>query len=40
MPVNEHVTLYAVSVPIAALAIATMVAAGHSGAQLVWESTP
>jgi hypothetical protein len=40
LPVNEHAALYAVSIPIAALAIATMVAAGHSGATLVWKSTP
>ncbi len=40
LPVNEHAALYAVSLPIAALAIATMIVAGHSGAQLVWKTTP
>ncbi len=40
LPFNEHAALYAASIPIAALAIATMIVAGHSGAQLVWKSTP
>ena len=36
LPVDEMVALYAISVPIAALAILTMLIAGHSGAKLVW----
>ena len=40
LPFNEHATLYVASIPIAALAIFTMIIAGHSGAQLVWKTTP
>jgi hypothetical protein len=40
LPFNEDAALYAVSVPIAMLALATMIVAGHSGAKLVWNSTP
>jgi hypothetical protein len=38
LPFNEHVALYAVSIPIALLAIYTMIVAGHSGAELVWKT--
>ena len=37
LPVNENAALYAVSIPVAALAIALMIIAGHSGAALVWK---
>lgn len=38
LPVNETVALYVISIPIAALAIWTMLVAGHSGATLVWKT--
>jgi hypothetical protein len=38
LPVNETVALYAISIPVAALAIWAMVVAGHSGAKLVWDT--
>ncbi len=37
LPVNENVALYVVSIPFAALALYGMIAAGHSGAALVWK---
>jgi hypothetical protein len=37
-PVDEGILLYAISIPLAALAIWTMMVAGHSGAKLVWDS--
>jgi hypothetical protein len=40
LPVNETVALYLVNVPVAALAIWAMLVAGHSGARLVWKTTP
>lgn len=40
LPFDENVALYAVSIPIAALAIGAMIVAGHSGAQLVWKTAP
>ena len=38
LPINEHLALYVVSIPIAALAVYTMLVAGHSGATLVWKT--
>jgi hypothetical protein len=38
LPIDEHIVLYVVAVPIAAVAIATMILAGHSGATLVWKT--
>lgn len=40
LPVSEQLALYLASIPIAALALIAMIAAGHSGARLVWKSTP
>ncbi len=37
LPVDETVAIYVISIPIAAIAIWTMVVAGHSGAKLVWD---
>jgi hypothetical protein len=39
LPVDEGLVLYAISVPVAALAVWTMMVAGHSGATLVWKAT-
>lgn len=38
LPVNEQVALYVITIPVAALAVYTMVVAGHSGATLVWKT--
>jgi hypothetical protein len=38
LPIDEHIVLYAIAVPVAAVAIATMMLAGHSGATLVWKT--
>ncbi len=38
LPFDENLALYAIAVPIAVLAIYTMVVAGHSGATLVWKT--
>ena len=38
LPFDENLALYAVAVPVALLAITTMVLAGHSGATLVWKT--
>ncbi len=38
LPFDENLALYAVAVPVALLAIVTMVLAGHSGATLVWKT--
>jgi hypothetical protein len=38
LPIDENIVLYAIAVPIAAVAIATMTLAGHSGATLVWKT--
>lgn len=38
LPFDENLTLYVVAVPVALLAIVTMVMAGHSGATLVWRT--
>ncbi len=38
LPIDENVVLYAIAVPIAVAAIATMMLAGHSGATLVWKT--
>ena len=38
LPLSYNAILYAVTVPLAALAILTMVIAGHSGAELVWKT--
>ena len=38
LPINDDVALYLISVPIALLAMWFMVAAGHSGATLVWKT--
>jgi len=38
LPVDEQVALYAAAIPFAALAVYTMVVAGHSGATLVWKT--
>jgi hypothetical protein len=37
LPVDENAVLYAVSIPVALLAVVLMVIAGHSGAALVWK---
>lgn len=37
-PIDENILLYAIAVPVAGLAIATMILAGHSGATLVWKT--
>jgi hypothetical protein len=38
LPIDENIVLYAIAVPVAGLAIATMILAGHSGATLVWKT--
>jgi len=38
LPFDENLALYVAAVPVALLAIATMVMAGHSGATLVWKT--
>lgn len=38
LPLSYDTILYAVTVPLAALAVLTMVIAGHSGAELVWKT--
>lgn len=38
LPTHPNVVLYAIAVPIAVAAIATMMLAGHSGATLVWKT--
>jgi hypothetical protein len=38
LPFDENLALYVCAVPVALLAIATMVLAGHSGATLVWKT--
>ena len=38
LPFDENMALYVVAVPVALLAITTMVLAGHSGATLVWKT--
>jgi hypothetical protein len=38
LPVDENLALYLTAVPIAVLAIVTIVVAGHSGATLVWKT--
>ena len=38
LPFDENTALYAIAVPVALLAIVTMVLAGHSGATLVWKT--
>lgn len=40
LPVDENLALYVVTVPVAVLAIVTMIIAGHSGATLVWDPNP
>lgn len=36
LPVSDDIVLYVLVLPLAFLAVATMVVAGHSGAKLVW----
>ncbi|HYM16526.1 MAG TPA: DUF2231 domain-containing protein [Dehalococcoidia bacterium] len=38
LPFDENMTLYALAIPVALLALVTMVLAGHSGATLVWKT--
>ena len=38
LPVSYNMVLYLAAAPLAALAIFTMIAAGHSGAELVWKT--
>jgi uncharacterized membrane protein len=38
LPVSYETAMYAVTVPVALLALVTMVIAGHSGAKLVWDT--
>ena len=38
LPIDENVVLYAIGVPVAPMALATMILAGHSGATLVWKT--
>jgi hypothetical protein len=38
LPVSYHTVLYTATVPVAVLAVATMIIAGHSGAELVWKT--
>jgi hypothetical protein len=38
LPVSHNALLYVITVPIAVIAIFTMVVAGHSGAELVWKT--
>jgi uncharacterized membrane protein len=38
LPVNEGMVLYLIAVPVALLALAMMIIAGHSGATLVWKT--
>ena len=38
LPFDENLALYVVAIPVAVLAIYTMVVAGHSGAELVWKT--
>ncbi|MEO8457992.1 MAG: DUF2231 domain-containing protein [Chloroflexota bacterium] len=38
LPVSYNTVLYAAVVPVAVLAVATMIIAGHSGAELVWKT--
>ena len=38
LPVDDGVALYIAAIPFAALAIWAMIAAGHSGATLVWKT--
>jgi hypothetical protein len=38
LPVSYHTLLYAAVVPFAVIAVATMIIAGHSGAELVWKT--
>lgn len=38
LPIADDVLLYAISIPIALIAVYTMVVAGHSGATLVWKT--
>jgi len=40
LPVADEVAAYAVTVPLAVVAVATLVIAGHSGAELVWHDYP
>lgn len=38
LPVDENIALYAISIPVALLAVWAMIVAGHSGAKLVWDN--
>ncbi len=38
LPVDENLALYLLCLPVAAIAIYTMILAGHSGATLVWKT--
>jgi hypothetical protein len=38
LPIDENIVLYGIAVPVAVVAIVTMILAGHSGATLVWKT--